>query len=337
LRRLHITAEQVANRHNLWLALRNACKGKRQRPYVQRYLAAVDDHLNRLATRIMAGDMPHGHFQTFIIHDPKQRQIDAACFEDRVFHHALMNIADPVFECSQTDVSYACRPGRGHHAAAQRVYELLRRPHNLWYVQIDIVHYFSAIRHQILLDLLQRKFKGAWLTQTWQNIVAAWAHQPGVGLPIGTLTSQYFANHYLSGFDRFLTEQLHTGPAVRYMDDVIWFAPDRISARHSLRQAQAWLKTERGLNIKPQWCVNRTEHGVAFCGHRITAQQIRLSRRRQRRYTQLSRMAEQAYENDELTVDELQQRMAAIHAITLPAHSTAWRRESLRRNGSLDV
>ncbi len=120
MKRTLITLEAIAERKNLIEAFHKAAKGKRYRGDVRAFVQAFDNNLNRLGTDIRDARLPYGKFRAFQIHDPKKRLIHAACFEDRIFHHALMNLAGGVLERAMMPSSYACRPNMGVHKAAVR-------------------------------------------------------------------------------------------------------------------------------------------------------------------------------------------------------------------------
>jgi hypothetical protein len=117
MKRLAIKIEAIADRSNLLLAVHKAARGKQQRPAVAAFLSELDARLAQLSAAILDGSAPSGDYRSLIIHDPKRRQIHAACFADRVLHHAVLNLAEPRFERMLVDSSYACRPGKGVHAA----------------------------------------------------------------------------------------------------------------------------------------------------------------------------------------------------------------------------
>ena len=162
------------------------------------------------------------------------------------------------------------------------------------------------------------------------RIIDCFAVTPGKGVPIGTLTSQYFANEYLAGLDRYLLETLSVDAQVRYMDDIIWWCDSRASACATLQQVCAYVTTRRLLTVKPSMQINRSDHGVSFCGYRITPGQLRLSRRRQRRYQQLRQNWERTYSAGLIDALTLQRAYDAVHAITLPADSRCWRQHNLQ-------
>ncbi len=329
MKRVRVDLEQIASWPNLADAAYKAAKGKRNRPEVAKFFARFDNSLSQLSAAILAGKMPKGIFREFTIRDPKQRTIHAACFVDRVFHHAVINLIGPVLDRGLIQHTYACRPGKGQHAAAFQVQHYLRR--YPWYIKIDIDGYFPAIDHQRLLYLLHRRVKGQPFLALLGRVIAQYHAQPSKGLPIGSLTSQHFANFYLNGLDRFVQEQLPSCAYLRYMDDSIWWCDDKKTACQTLRQVREYLREERFLEVKEGAQINRSVHGVTFCGHRITLGALRLTPRKKRRYVQKRESWENAFRDGAINELELQQGYAAVHAITAHINSRGWRRKNLQR------
>ena len=173
--------------------------------------------------------------------EPKPRTISAAPYRDRVVHHALCNIIAPIFEGTFISDSYANRIGFGTHRALRRFTEFARS--SLYILQCDIRKYFPSIDHGILKELVRRKIKCAETLWLIDSIIDGSNEQEPVihhfpgddllaplqrrrGLPIGNLTSQFFANIYLNGFDHFLKEQLRVKKYIRYVDDFALFSDD---------------------------------------------------------------------------------------------------------------
>lgn len=159
MRRVRIELAEVAAIPNLMEATARAARGKRERPVVRAFLDRLEAHLAVLAEDIVAGRAPCGEYRCFRIRDPKPRVIHAACFVDRVLHHAVMLHAGPMLERAMTATSYACRPDKGTLAAVRSAQAALQRfP---WYVKVDISGYFAHIDHARLFDVLNRRFKEA--------------------------------------------------------------------------------------------------------------------------------------------------------------------------------
>jgi hypothetical protein len=284
VKRLRIDLAEVAARDNLLLAVARALRGKRHRPAVQAWLAQLEAELAALAAGILHGSLPQAPHRRFTIHDPKTREISAAPLAERVLHHALMNLAEPRFEAMLVPDSYACRPGKGVHAAVAALQQQLRRWREGWWLQMDVQAYFASIDHARLLALLARRFKGDGVLALMARIVHHGA-APGAtaGLPIGSLTSQHFANAYLDAADRWLLARPEVLAHVRYMDDIVVCAASREAAQALHADFAPWLLAEWGLTLKPPR-LGRCAAGLLFCGHRVRPGVILPSPRRMQRY-----------------------------------------------------
>lgn len=334
MKRLFVDMAQLASWDNLTLALWRASRGKRHRPDVARFLASTDQHLGQLQQQLLQLQLPLDHYRRFRIRDPKPRNIVAVSFELRVVHHAIMNLIGKSFEKSQIHNSFACLPGRGVHAAIKPVQKGLRRSN--WYVAIDIEKYFDNIEHERLKKKLRRRFKGNQFLALLDGIIDSYQVKPGRGLPIGSLTSQYFANFYLERCDRFIQQLPETSGYVRYMDDMIWFCNSKQQAKSSLERVTALLE-EEAQKVKPGWQIQPCKHGVHYCGFRILPHSILLSRRKKRNYRKHLLRWQHAWNAGDISALELQQGYDAVHALTYPARALGFRRSVLARSESVDV
>jgi hypothetical protein len=333
MKRIRIDLEDIAEQKNLTLALHRAARGKRLRPDVAAFLARADSALNQLNHDILARRMPLGRFRSFQILDPKKRMIHAACFPDRVFHHAVMNQAGPVLERAMGPNSFACRPGMGVHKAVRKVQKNLQK--YSWYVKIDIKGYFADIRHDLVLQVLLRRFKGQEFRLQLQRILDSYATAPNMGLPIGSLTSQYFANFFLNDLDQLLDNDQRVRAQVRYMDDIVWWTDSKKTAKAVLRDVDCWLRELRGLTIKNTVQIQPVKQGITWCGFRVCQGTIRLSRRRKRNFQQRRRYWEQLFLDGRIDELQLQAGYTAVQAITAGTDSRGWQRENLHRHPPL--
>ncbi|MDD5323002.1 MAG: reverse transcriptase/maturase family protein [Methylococcales bacterium] len=283
MQRNSIRLEQIADHENLLRATWKAARGKQHRPAVARFLDDLNGRLKHLADAILQEHAPLGRCRRFVIHDPKRREITAACFADRVLHHAIMNLAEPRFERMLVDSTFACRPGKGVHAAVEAVQNNLRRfP---WLVQVDIQSYFPSIDHAILKKLLATRFKGAAFIRLLERIIASGEPSTsGCGLPIGSLTSQHFANAYLDSADRFLLNHSAVCAHIRYMDDIVWWCRSRQEATETLQLLRDFLWQSRKLTVKSTVQIRQSRQGLCFCGFRVRQGVVLPSSRKLSRY-----------------------------------------------------
>ena len=326
-RRTRIDLSEVAAWANLEAALWAAARGKRARPDVAAFLAAAPAALARIQTALLAGRLPEGRLHRFAIRDPKPRIIHAAPFPDRVAHHALVRLLEPRLEQALVPTSFACRPGRGAHAAIRHARECAHRwP---WYLKLDVEHYFPNIPHDHLLALLARRFKGSVLDLI-RNLLATHQAAPGRGLPIGSLTSQHFANQYLGEADRFALARPECRAHARYMDDLILWCDSRAAGRALHRALAEFLGERLGLRLKPP-CLMPSSAGLGFCGMRVYPGTVKLGHRRRRAWSRGRRRWEGRWQRGEIGAAELQRAYASLWSATLPADSLGLRRAELAR------
>jgi len=329
MRRSTVGLLEIADLHNLAAAFHAAARGKCGRGDVEEFRRNVDQELAALRAGLLDGSLVLGRMRRFRIRDPKPRTIHAPCFRERVLHHAVMAHVGPVLERSLGFDTYACRTGKGALAAVKRAGMHLERYQ--WYAQMDIRSYFASIDHAVLFGLLRRKFKDRALLALLARIIATHRDAEGRGLPIGALTSQYFANFYLGGVDRLLVEGCRVHGFVRYMDDLVWWTHDRTAARAALATARDYLEQTLRLEVKLPVQVGRSCHGISFCGYRILPGRLLLSRRRRQRYRAIRKAAERCWQDGEIDARGLQSAYSTAWALTMHADAAAWRRAELRR------
>lgn len=201
--------------------------------------------------------------------------ICAASFPERVLHHAIMNVCHPVFESFQIYDSYATRPGKGQYAALDRAKHYNKQYR--WFCKLDVRKYFDSINHEILLQKLQHKFKDKVLLKLFSRIISSYELQPGVGIPIGNLTSQYFANFYLAFADHFIKEKLQVQAYVRYMDDMVLWDNQKDRLIENMQLFNCYLESELKLVLKPP-CIHESKKGLPFLGYVLYGDHIRLNR-----------------------------------------------------------
>lgn len=334
-RRSSLSLSDVADINNLTLAFARSAKSKRRRPEVLQFERRLSTHLNQLGEEIRELSVPVGKFLQFKIFDPKPRVIHAPCFRERVLHHAMMAKMGPILDRSMVDDSFACRAGKGGLAAVHRAEHHLRR--YPFFVKIDIRKYFDSINHKCLLKQVERRFKNQGLLALCRRVIGGYQTIPNRGLPIGALTSQYFANVYLTPLDRFLLEEIKVLGMVRYMDDVAWWVMDLTHAKKSLQAATEFIREQLQLRLHPRSYIQRSTRGLGFLGYRLYPGCRRLSARRRRRYLRARHDWEAAYRGGLISASTLQRGYEGALAAIVHADSIDLRKADLMHQPSVDA
>jgi retron-type reverse transcriptase len=329
---------QITTFENLLMAARQAQRGKRFNRKVLEFNFQLEPNLWQLQAELESQTYQPGDYCTFEIQQPKYRLISAAPYRDRVVHHALCNIISPIFERTFISDSYANRVGYGSHRALAKCVDLSRT--YKYVLQGDIKKYFPSIDLEILQSLIRRKIKcpqTLWLVdkiidnsnpQTMVNdyfcgddLLTPITRRKG--LPLGNLTSQFFANVYLNGFDHFVREQLNISTYLRYVDDFAIFSDDRSKLEHIRQLIEVDLERLR-LKLHPvKSQIFATKIGVSFLGFRILPHTIRIRNGNIRRGRKRLKMLKWDYPNGKMPLKENRQSVQSWVAHL--NHGDTWR------------
>lgn len=288
---------QLCSFENLYLAYLKAKKGKSGKAPVAEFMRKREDEIFALQNELQAKTYKPGAYHSFYIHDPKKRLISAAPFRDRVVHHALCNLIEPIYERRFIHDSYANRVGRGTHAAIDRAQHFSKRYR--YVLQCDVRQFFPSIDHAILFRLLSRQIADRdvlWLIErileSGRGVLSdeyemvyfreddLFAAERPRGLPIGNLTSQFWANVYLNELDQFVKRELKCKAYIRYVDDFLLFADEKRSLHEALRCIIEKLEELRLTLHEGSAQVDPTWQGVPFLGFRICPEYRRLKNTR---------------------------------------------------------
>jgi retron-type reverse transcriptase len=304
--------QEVIDFGNLLSAAKLAQQGKRFRPNVLDFNYNLEKELFQLQAELASKTYLPGAYKTFEIVEPKRRMISAAPYRDRVVHHALCKIIVPIFEKTFIHNSYANRVGFGTHRALRKFTEYARS--SRYILQCDIKKYFPSIDHEILKQLVRSKIKCAdtlWLIDTiidhsnlQESVIE---YFPGDdlllplsrrrGLPIGNLSSQFFANVYLNGFDHFVQEQLKISKYIRYVDDFAFCSDDRLLLQDTRLAIEDYLASLR-VKIHPiKSQLFETKEGANFLGFRVFPHTIRVRQENLRRGRRRLKSLQREYTN----------------------------------------
>ncbi len=282
--------EKITSIENLYEATRNAVRSKRDKEDIAEFLFHLEENIDMLHTELKTKSYHHGEYQLFDISDPKKRTISKAKVRDRVVHHAVHDIIYPAIDKSFIYDSYSCRIGKGTHRAIKRVQKWSRT--YKYAVHLDIVQYFNSIDRGVLKTLLTKWIKDEdvlWLLneivdssryifnrQKNNNIddgkYSIFNIQSSIqkGLPLGNLTSQFFANIYLNELDQFVKHTLRIKPYVRYMDDIVFFGDDKKVLLKIAFQIKDFVRENLSLDFHEKgFQPFPVKRGIAFLGFRI--------------------------------------------------------------------
>jgi len=326
MRRAANLIERIADADNLRLAFWKASKGKRTKASVLEFRADLDRRLLELRDDLLGGDMQWGPYHTFMIYDPKKRMICAAPLRDRVAHHAIMNACELQFERFQVHDSYACRKGKGVDGAIERATRFCRSGD--WYLKLDVRKYFDSVDHDVLKRLLRQRFKDRRVLELLDGVIDSYETTSGRGLPIGNLTSQYFANHYLGVVDHYVKEALGCRRYVRYMDDFVVWNKSRADLRRIRDAVVMFLQEQLNLELRPA-CLNACSRGMTFLGYRIFADRVRLARRSRRRFRRKLQRYHNNYVGGTWDEERTARHVQPLVAFVARAESTQYRRRVL--------
>jgi RNA-directed DNA polymerase len=303
---------KITNFANLVSAYNQARVGKRNRASVSRFDYLADLNLLNLKSYLTSNSYRPGKYRHFWICDPKKRQISAPVFVDRIVHHALYQVIEPIFDHGFIYDSYACRRGKGNHQAMKRLQTFLRRPGTACALKGDISKYFASINQQILFQLIKKKIadpKVLALLQiiifSYQNPVRQDPNNPK-GIPIGNLTSQLFANIYLNELDHYVKQILKRKYYLRYVDDFIILGESKNDLKRVYQAITQFLKDRLGLELHPKKVrIFPTRLGVDFVGYVVFPDHIRLRSKNVRRFRKRFKKLLQKQKEGQISPEEL--------------------------------
>ena len=265
--------EGIVNVENLLEAWREFIKGKRGKKDVQEFQLNLMDNILQLHRDLSNHTYKHGGYQAFKINDPKPRQIHKATVRDRLLHHAIYRILYPFFDRTFIGDSFSCRNKKGTHKAINHFRSFFRKAsqndtQTCWVLKCDIRKFFASIDQNILIRILKTYILDQDIIRLLEEVIGSfYSSRPGIGLPLGNLTSQLFANIYMNEFDQFVKHKLKAEYYIRYADDFIILSRDRKWLRGLVMSIGEFLRAVLELNLHPDKISIKTlNSGVDFLG-----------------------------------------------------------------------
>jgi retron-type reverse transcriptase len=256
--------DQIITMDNLRDAYYKTSKGKKMTWGYLEFKEYAESNLLLVQQELADGAYAIGKYREFTIYEPKPRLISALDFKDRLVQHALCNVISPIFEKTLMPYTFACRVGLGTHAGVRHVQARMRSTHASHFLKTDFSKFFPSVDRQVLHEMIDRRIG----CEKTLNILREIIPQDGTGIPIGSLTSQLFANVYGNPVDRFIHFRLGHHDWARYMDDIVILDKDPARLRDSFQAISEFAGENMKLRIS-KWSVGSLAQGVNFLGYRI--------------------------------------------------------------------
>ena len=265
--------EEIISLENLFVAWQEFKRGKEKKHDVQVFSLNVEDYLFALHADLKSGSYKHGDYTAFVVCDPKRRDIHKASVRDRVLHHAIHRIIEPIFDRVFVFDSYSSRKNKGTHAANRRfralAWKLSRNnTRRVWVLKADIRKFFDSVNHRILIGLLEKRLEDPRLFALLEEIIRSYRGGEGMGIPLGNLTSQLFSNVILDPFDQYVKRTLRFKYYIRYADDFVILSTNKNELELLIPFLETFLKQELQLDLHPRKLSIQPWHrGIDFLGY----------------------------------------------------------------------
>jgi RNA-directed DNA polymerase len=321
--------EKFVSFENLYLASAKSQKGKRWKNTTLEFNSQLELELLKLQNELKLGTYTPGKYRSFTIREPKERVIFAAPYRDRIIHHALMNILEPIWEPRLYYHSYACRVNKGSHKAVDICQEYLRK--NKYVLKCDIQKYFPSIDHHILKTIIKSKINDKRLLLLLDQIIDSGPPEISIstplhyfsgdnlltplerrkGIPIGNLTSQFFANLFLNELDSWIKEKKQMKYYIRYMDDFIIFHNSKQKLKILREKLHLFLDRIRLLLHTKKQEIFPVKNGVPFLGFHIYTTHRRLLKSNLRLFKRRMKQKQRLFSKGEIGLTEIKQSIMA--------------------------
>jgi|SRR3989344_1693357 len=256
---------------NLFQAWDKFKKGKRKKIDVGFFELSLETNLFDLHEKLKSKTYTHGKYTSFNIYDPKFRHIHKAEVLDRIVHHAIVSVLDPIFDKTFIYNSYSCRINKGTHRAVKKLFKFIREAsenykHSCFVLKLDIKKFFESVDHNVLLSIIQGRIRDEDTLWLLKNILKSFSKEKGI--PIGNLTSQLFANIYLNKLDQFVRQKLRIKYYIRFADDFIILDSHKDNLYRYTGILAAFLRDRLKLRVHPEKIMLRKfMQGIDFLGY----------------------------------------------------------------------
>ena len=264
--------QELCSKENLALAFKKAQKRKSGKPYVIEFNNNLNENLKILRDELLSERYKPKPLRTFVIRDPKVRKIRKSYFVDRIVHHTICNILNPIFEKRFIYDSFANRLGKGTLNAIKRFDKFKQKvsknnTRKCYVFKADVKHYFDEVNHIILINILRKKISDKKLISLISKVLRN--HSYKVGMPLGNMTSQFFANCYLNELDQYVKNELKAKYYIRYVDDFVILNNNKNILENYKEKIDIFLKEKLQLELHSNKSkILLLKRGISFLGFR---------------------------------------------------------------------
>ncbi len=263
---------------NLFYAWEEFKRDKGRKEDVLAFEKNLESEIFKLYRELKTCTYKHSGYESFFISDPKRRHIHKAIVRDRVLHHAIMNTLYPLYDKTFIDYSFSCRVGKGTHKGVQALRQMIAKASNnntrtVYILKCDVEKFFDSVHHEILITILKQRIKDDQLMDLLIEVIESFTSERStlfdrVGLPIGNLTSQLFANIYMDKFDQHMKHTLKVKYYARYTDDFVIISNSREYLVSLISDISKFLNESLKLTIHPKKItIRKYTHGMDFLGY----------------------------------------------------------------------
>lgn len=329
--------ERIISPENLFSAWDSFKSDKRSKPDVLRFEWNLERNIFQLHRDLKNKTYKHSPYEGFYIKDPKQRHIHKATVRDRILHHAVFSVVNPIFEPTFIPTSFSCWVGYGTHKGVEILEKIMREAsrnntRSCFVLKCDIRKFFDSVNHEILLSIIKKRIKDVDVAWLLESIVRSYESAPSRGIPIGNLTSQLFANVYMNELDQFVKHRLKVKHYVRYTDDFTLVSENPEELKKLLSPISEFLENELALKLHSNKSILRSVcQGVDFLGYVIFPEyRLIRSKTKHRMFKKLEKRMEE-YKTGDITKLNFEQSLQSYLGVLSHANTYRIREELLNR------
>ncbi len=316
--------QKLCNLDNLVSAFRKARKGKSKKDYVIKFESNLQTNLENLQKDLINKTYYSSDLKKFIIRDPKTRTIHASIFRDRIVHHAIINILNPIYEKIFIYDSFASRKNKGTHNAINRFESFIKKvssngrliKNNFnnnsiqgYVLKADFKHYFGSVNHEVLTSILRKKIGDEDLINLIKIVLDNFEISKGIGMPLGNYTSQFFANVYLNELDYYVKHTLRIKYYIRYVDDFVILHKNKKRLRYFLEHINNFIPCLK-IKLHPEKTeIHALRNGITFLGYRIFYHYKLLRKRNIKYFMKKLEGNISLYNNKEISEEQFESRI----------------------------